>query len=588
NSGGLAGRFSGTIDSSYASVTVTGTSSVGGLVGSTLNQSTITNSYATGDVTGNSRVGGLIGLSDTGTVSNSYAIGSVNDGVAGAEIGGLVGAGGNEETITNSYWNTDTTGQDISAGGTGRTSEEMRQKALFAGFGFDSTWQIQEGVAFPVLRGNTQNPPPGETIVTPALPATSTPPVVNGETQGGVFTGNVSINPGGVLNGGQITGTVQNSGEIRGDVTLGADTVINGGNVSGNISGNPLQPAQINGARVTSGARLSNVVIGDDTVLDPDVQLGPNVRFASPDAIPPGIDLTNALPFRSWAGGDGRNVPDLSGNVLTPVDGFTPERTIDSFRVPEGFEQGQARQDSDTGELVVISGNVRATVLPGRVRQASPDQEEGVFISDDGDIVWITADGKEVTSQPVVANRSVFSNVLGELGLESQFGDSANLRLTNPATGGNNPGFLSVRPEVLSFPATAAQEEGLTFRPVPGLNGATVAVMVFRDEDGNLMQQDLVPVPSDWQSLKSNLTSIEGLSEVRIDTQGIISVSVDGQPVRGQMQYEVTQGGFDDDVPAEGSVMISAGDVNGDGTEDFRVVYADGSSQLMLIFSNSP
>ena len=81
-------------------VKVTGSSDVGGLVG--FNQDgTISNSYATGSVTGLVRVGGLVGESG-GTVSNSYATGSVTGTGTGEDVGGLVGSS-QEGTLSNSY-----------------------------------------------------------------------------------------------------------------------------------------------------------------------------------------------------------------------------------------------------------------------------------------------------------------------------------------------------------------------------------------------------------------------------------------------------------------------------------------------------
>ncbi len=100
--GGLVGR-GGPITDSSASGNVTGNQAVGGLVGS---GGDITGSSATGKVTGNDSVGGLAGLS-SGNISGSWASGLVT---GGTRTGGLVGqliSG----SISNSFWNIDTTGQ---------------------------------------------------------------------------------------------------------------------------------------------------------------------------------------------------------------------------------------------------------------------------------------------------------------------------------------------------------------------------------------------------------------------------------------------------------------------------------------------
>jgi len=79
---------------SMENVNVTGTSSVGGLVGR--NRGTVSDSNSTGTVTGDGDIGGLVG-SNWGTMSNSYSIGSVTGkddvgGVAGYNVGDVVGS----------------------------------------------------------------------------------------------------------------------------------------------------------------------------------------------------------------------------------------------------------------------------------------------------------------------------------------------------------------------------------------------------------------------------------------------------------------------------------------------------------------
>ena len=115
--GGLVGGNGGGISNSYATGSVTGTGdNVGGLVGINF-LSTVSNSYATGSVTGSvtesSKVGGLVGINILSTVSNSYATGAVT---GSSDVGGLVGQHQGGSTITASYYNSETTGQDDDTG----------------------------------------------------------------------------------------------------------------------------------------------------------------------------------------------------------------------------------------------------------------------------------------------------------------------------------------------------------------------------------------------------------------------------------------------------------------------------------------
>ncbi len=138
--GGLVGgNLGGSVAMSYSAASVTGDDYVGGLVGD--NQGSVTNSYSTGRVTGEWYVGGLVGDNDsTGTVSSSYSIGSV---IGYSFAGGLVGS--NWGTVSNSFWNIETSGMTESDGGTGKTSAAMRDIATFADTtreGLDSPWHI--------------------------------------------------------------------------------------------------------------------------------------------------------------------------------------------------------------------------------------------------------------------------------------------------------------------------------------------------------------------------------------------------------------------------------------------------------------
>jgi hypothetical protein len=161
------------INKCYVTCDVSGSTHVGGLVGVLQWDCTIENSYATGKVIGTSKVGGLVGNNVFSAISNAYATGSVT---GGSEPGGLVGRndGG---TVTNSFWDIETSGQTTSAGGTGKTTTEMKTKSTFtdAGWSFDPVWGIIEptycGLSYPYLVNNRQNPEPGMVLYNPLIEA---------------------------------------------------------------------------------------------------------------------------------------------------------------------------------------------------------------------------------------------------------------------------------------------------------------------------------------------------------------------------------------------------------------------------------
>ena len=134
----------------YSTGSVTGDTSVGGLVGENA-YSTVSNSYSSGNVTGGSRVGGLVGW-HWGDVSDSYAIGSVTGNTL---TGGLVGDS-DSGTVSNSFWDIETSGQGTSDGGTGKNTTEMKDITTFTDTeteGLDEPWDI-----IAVANPSTRNP----------------------------------------------------------------------------------------------------------------------------------------------------------------------------------------------------------------------------------------------------------------------------------------------------------------------------------------------------------------------------------------------------------------------------------------------
>ena len=85
-------------------------------------------------------------MGDNGeTVSYGYALGLVNEGIAGTDVGGLMGFG-SPLVVISSYWATDSSGQSASpGGGVGRLLDEMKQDGTFVGWGCEPVWTIDEG-----------------------------------------------------------------------------------------------------------------------------------------------------------------------------------------------------------------------------------------------------------------------------------------------------------------------------------------------------------------------------------------------------------------------------------------------------------
>jgi len=146
--GGLVGiNERGYVSKSYSVGSADGGAGIGGLVGA--NAGNVSESYSLASVTGNRSVGGLVG-GNGWNVTNCYSAGSVagND-----DVGGLVGEG-SYDNVTNSFWDTETSGQATSAGGVGKNTTEMQDINTLSGAGWDITTVINPSARNPAYIWN--------------------------------------------------------------------------------------------------------------------------------------------------------------------------------------------------------------------------------------------------------------------------------------------------------------------------------------------------------------------------------------------------------------------------------------------------
>lgn len=140
---GFAGSIiDSSINDCYSTGNVSGLSRLGGIVGTSYNSS-FANCYSTGEVNDNTteahydedtqRSGGFAGEINSSTINRCYSIGIVN---ATIWAGGFIGKS-NNLTVTSSFWDIDSSNQNISAGGVGKTSTEMKNYYTYHNAGWD-------------------------------------------------------------------------------------------------------------------------------------------------------------------------------------------------------------------------------------------------------------------------------------------------------------------------------------------------------------------------------------------------------------------------------------------------------------------
>jgi len=154
NVGGLVGNNNTSpINYCFATGVVSGGGSTGGLVGQNNSTSTISNCYSRGNVSGTANnVGGLVGLNVNAAVTNSYSTGTAYS--LGC-YGGILGSNEGDASISNSFWDTNSSGLTSGCGyneatfnATGKTTTEMKSQSTFtnADWDFSSIWAISSNV----------------------------------------------------------------------------------------------------------------------------------------------------------------------------------------------------------------------------------------------------------------------------------------------------------------------------------------------------------------------------------------------------------------------------------------------------------
>jgi hypothetical protein len=154
--GSIAYENTGTISKCYSTGAVK-IGTLGGFAGGFIqwNTGTITNSYTRCTVTGQSTsfAGGFVQWNNAGTIDDCYSTGAVSGATFNA---GFCQSNDTPTDITNCFWDTQTSGQASSDGGTGKTTTQMKTESTFTDAGWDFTtpvWYIQStiNVGYPNL-----------------------------------------------------------------------------------------------------------------------------------------------------------------------------------------------------------------------------------------------------------------------------------------------------------------------------------------------------------------------------------------------------------------------------------------------------
>ncbi|GAB6040346.1 hypothetical protein [Endothiovibrio diazotrophicus] len=383
----------------------------------------------------------------------------------------------------------------------------------------------------------------------------------------------VRVLGGGVVEGGTLSGTISNSGTVR-NVTLAAGTRVEGGTIGGTVTGVDEVGTDlpvVDGA-VEEGASLSYVTLGENATLGEGAVLGRGVHFATNDMVPEGLDVAALLPALGGGGLYADTVPDLSTDVVARgASGADP--IIHSLNNLAGISDSGLllSQDVDSGLLSLGVGSGYIVLRPVTVVQAAPGTPEGITIDERGRYLAVTADGRRVTLEPTLKSPAAFTAAVAAMWPAAPVAGEAGVL----SVALDEQSHMALLPGLVVSPAPATDPTGVFEEEHPAVIGSTVLLHRFNDSLGRHWEQRLYPAA--LPGMATAVAELSSVSSAAVDYQGVLHVSLEnGDELRALPSMAVSDG---EPTPNGAFAFESAGDVDGDGIDDFLLTAGDGSRQ---------
>lgn len=323
-------------------------------------------------------------------------------------------------------------------------------------------------------------------------------------------------------------------------------------------------------------ASATLTIVNDDEDFTPNLtKLEPKVEGITQGKV---INLSQASPFNS-------------ANTLLATINRVPELTITSL---------EAKQTSATGIMNIVVGDNTFHILPYTAGQASSGSTSAIFLNQDQSGRIITDEGLQIDFQPAIANTSVLQFALNALSLPKMVITSYG-NLTVQSDQGEPPLDLesdgkvvinnsfydryNLRPAIISSVAPGGSKEGVYLHPHPNaaLPGQEFMEVVYTS-DSVIRQQIFTTAPSIGPEYVNALLAFNGVTSVNFENFGISTFRFNGRTIKLYADFIVRR--VDPKTYAGRTLqtgLFGVGDLNADGTEDFKMVYSTGDEQYFYL-----
>jgi hypothetical protein len=374
------------------------------------------------------------------------------------------------------------------------------------------------------------------------------------------------------LQGVTLSGLIQNSEQsILEDVNFRGDVHVIGGKLGGKIKGNGSQQIQLEQLEIQPGSELSQVLIGPNVIFPKELVLKDGIQFTDVQAIPLELELSEILPTLPVTPGDcvvRFSQPKLVDLTATLFPG-KPSILEMINEIPDVQERGwQFNQDGRYGYLLQVEpDNSWIALQPWSIKRTTIATAQ-MQVTEQQTTMFITNTGLEILAQPAVTAACELQADLKKLKLPT-FIMQPNGNVTVPVS---KTFWYSARPDWITKEITDLTSTGINFLSSPLVGGTFLIQQVFIDPDGNQHEQLFYPAVTNPEALDK---SVDGMI---MEANGVVTFTLAGKNHHGVVDYAVTK-----DKATTNTLEISTiPDSNGDGQEDWQILYPTGERQKIF------
>ncbi|MES3006523.1 MAG: Calx-beta domain-containing protein [Pseudomonadota bacterium] len=268
-------------------------------------------------------------------------------------------------------------------------------------------------------------------------------------------------------------------------------------------------------------------------------------------------------------------------------------------RIPELTITTLSALQSGAGIMTIAVGDATYHLLPYTASKVSSTTKPAIFVNQDSSGRIITDEGLQIGFQPALAAVDVLQTQLTAMKLPKlTITEQGNITVQRnqgpPQLDLDSSGKLvinnafydrfNLRPAVVSTLAPAGSTVGLHMHPHPNSRLPNeVYLRVVYSSGTQLRQQLLTSAPAITDELVAGLMAIKDVTKVRVEEFGIISFTFNGRQLYVYADLIVRRV---DPTTYAGSTLktglFNVSDLNGDGSEDFRMVYSNGDEQTFF------